>query len=47
MMLSHKFIPFAVIFLAGEIVFAEHKDFKWLVKEELFFLNGLLLKFQY
>lgn len=36
---SINLIPFVAKFLTGEIVLAEHKDFKWLVKEELIFLD--------
>lgn len=36
---SINLIPFISKYLAGEIVLVEHKDFKWLTKEELKFLD--------
>ena len=36
---SINLIPFVAKYLSGEIVLAEHNDFKWLVKEELNFLD--------
>ncbi|MCK9398846.1 MAG: (deoxy)nucleoside triphosphate pyrophosphohydrolase [Bacteroidales bacterium] len=36
---SINLIPFVSKYLAGEIVLAEHKDFKWFAKEELKFLD--------
>jgi len=36
---SINLIPFISKYLAGEIVLAEHKNFKWLTKEELKFLD--------
>ncbi len=36
---SINLIPFVAKYLKGEIVLSEHKDFKWLTKEELKFLD--------
>lgn len=36
---SINLIPFVSKYLSGEIVLSEHRDFKWLAKEELIFLD--------
>lgn len=36
---SINLIPFISKYLSGEIILAEHKDFKWFKKEELKFLD--------
>jgi 8-oxo-dGTP diphosphatase len=36
---SINLIPFVSKYLSGEIILAEHKDFKWLTKKELIFLD--------
>jgi 8-oxo-dGTP diphosphatase len=38
---SINLIPFVSKYLSGEIALAEHKDFKWLTKEELKYLESV------
>lgn len=36
---SINLIPFVSNYLSGDIILTEHKDFKWLTREELLFLD--------
>ncbi|MCG3167895.1 MAG: CTP pyrophosphohydrolase [Bacteroidia bacterium] len=39
---SIRLIPFVALYVSGEIILAEHKDYKWLEKEELNSLDWAL-----